>query len=292
MTTDEALQTWWYYSIEFESGRFTPGLGFDSVALVRKLLAGVAVEGETCLDIGSMDGLVSFLMARRGGRVWSWDRIDHVAKWDWLQSVNPQAFPKPGVRIGPSLRGLAGGLSGLELPRVAIFAGVLYHVFDPLASLLYARSCLQDGGLMIVETAARVSSEPARLTFNDRGRFYQDPGAGNYWLPSPDALDAMLRIARLQTIERAFFPQHDNVVRLANVCRAVGHDIGDDWELQRNASENHRLTVGEFLDWRRTTAPDDSEPVLYTPQIGGSRAYQMPEEERRRLSVLRLADLI
>ena len=51
---DETLNQWWYYSIEIEPGRFTPGQNFNSVSVVRDLLRGVDVAGRRCLDIGSM----------------------------------------------------------------------------------------------------------------------------------------------------------------------------------------------------------------------------------------------
>ena len=289
--TNDMLTCWWYYSLEVQPGVFTPGQNFDSVSLVRKLLAGVAVEGEMCLDIGCMDGMVSFLMARRGGVVTAWDRIDHSEKFGWLKSQNAEAFPlrfhwnvQPLRRLAKSSK-----ICSSQGYRVVIFAGVLYHVLDPLASLLYARACCQDGGIVIVETAAVGMSRTVpgcALHFNADGYLYPAPGSANYWLPSLECLGQMLRIARLEVLGSAWFAQSGGVVRVAYACRAVDHDIGSDWDLQRNVSENHRLTVGEFIDWQTTRS--DCEPVAYVPQNVG----ELSGEDRKRLSVLRLGDLV
>jgi len=69
------LEQQWYHSIELAPGVFTRGWGFENIILTRLLLWSCPAEAAVCLDIGAMEGLVSFLLERRGAaRVISYDR--------------------------------------------------------------------------------------------------------------------------------------------------------------------------------------------------------------------------
>lgn len=280
MTNEEALKLWWYYSLEVTPGVFTPGFGFDSAALVRKLLSGVELRGEPFLDLCSMDGMVSYIAARRCAEVTAWDRIDHGDKFAWLYQNNPRAFPDIRFVLG---NGLSTASIGLPPYRAVVFAGLLYHVLDPVASLLNARRMLQDGGVMIVETAA-VARPGHAMWFNEGGQFYPAPESANYWLPTKQCLVSMLRMARLEVLDTAWFKQHGDVIRMAFACRAVDHDSFG-WAGQQAASENGRMTIAEFIDW--SAVKSDRAPVGYAPQNAG----ELSIAERKRLSVLRLSDI-
>src|SRR5882724_5665125 len=65
----------WYYSMEMEPGKLTPGQSFSNVGLTRTLLQRAELNGHDCLDIGTMEGLIPVLMQRRGARsVTAYDR--------------------------------------------------------------------------------------------------------------------------------------------------------------------------------------------------------------------------
>jgi hypothetical protein len=71
----------WYYSVEVFPGLVARGSFPDDLVMLPRLLARHAdVAGHTCLDIGSMEGLLPVLLARRGAaRVVATDAIAHCA---------------------------------------------------------------------------------------------------------------------------------------------------------------------------------------------------------------------
>ena len=70
---------WWYYSVELMPGLITRGQYPDSFPMLpRILLRNCDLHGTTCLDLGSMEGLVPVLMYRQGAKaVLATDAIDH-----------------------------------------------------------------------------------------------------------------------------------------------------------------------------------------------------------------------
>ena len=70
---------WWYYSVELLPGLITKGQYPDSFPLLpRILLRNCDLRGATCLDLGSMEGLMPVVMCRKGANeVLATDAIDH-----------------------------------------------------------------------------------------------------------------------------------------------------------------------------------------------------------------------
>src|SRR5262249_7414959 len=70
---------WWYYSVELQPGVVTKGQYPDDFPLLpRILMRNCDLHGATCLDLGSMEGLIPVLMHRgRAARVIATDAIDH-----------------------------------------------------------------------------------------------------------------------------------------------------------------------------------------------------------------------
>ena len=73
------LTGWWYYSVELLPGLITKGQYPDSFPLLpRILLRNCDLHGTTCLDLGSMEGLMPVVMCRQGANeVLATDAIDH-----------------------------------------------------------------------------------------------------------------------------------------------------------------------------------------------------------------------
>lgn len=273
--TEEALRaqkpfSWpWYYTIELAPGARTKGEGFTNVALTRELLRRTEVRGRSCIDIGTMECLVTSLLCRRGaGKVVGYDRPEWIkGKVDLVRTALGLDFE---WIAGMNLRGLPGALKerGHRAFDIAVFSGVLYHMFDPLAGLAIARGLVRDGGLMIIETAVVLNGDWA-MSFNARGRFWMST---NYWLPSVACLDEMFRFLRLEPIDCVYLratprlPQAPPVGRLAVVCRALGKfapEPGDTW---LEPDVGRARDYEEFLDWKSLAS--DRAPVAYD----GSRA--------------------
>ena len=66
----------WYYSVEVCPGVYTKGLGFNNIALTKRMLDNIDLQGAMALDIGAMEGAMSAMMAKRGARVLAADAID------------------------------------------------------------------------------------------------------------------------------------------------------------------------------------------------------------------------
>jgi len=83
-TAEELAKTdlftgWWYYSVELMPGLVTKGQYPDSFPMLpRIVLRNCDLRGTSCLDLGSMEGLVPVLMCRQGAKtVLATDAIDH-----------------------------------------------------------------------------------------------------------------------------------------------------------------------------------------------------------------------
>jgi 2-polyprenyl-3-methyl-5-hydroxy-6-metoxy-1,4-benzoquinol methylase len=278
---DATLNQWWYYSIEIEPGRFTPGQNFNSVSVVRDLLRGMDVAGRRCLDIGSMEGMSSVLMSRRGGSVVAYDRYDCSDKIELVKACTGADFP--------FITGHAfSDLPQLEKPfDVVVFAGMLYHMFDPMSGLFTARNMVRNGGLILVETAA-IDAPGYAMQFNAGGRFYPQPEQSNYWFPTPAMLEYQCRMARLELLDVAWLPQWPtpvgNLVRLGLVCRAVSGVTTDDMWLHRQDQQDQPAMVEvarnyrEVVNWDRVDIAGDVVP------------YLRPDSRRERTDLLSLKD--
>ncbi|WP_159713131.1 class I SAM-dependent methyltransferase [Geminicoccus flavidas] len=256
------LERRWYYSIEHAPGEWTAGMNYSPTAMTRKALSAVDVAGRSCVDIGSMDGLIPVLLARRGaGRVVSYDRLDFGQKMAFLQEKLGVAFE---YHAGLSLKQFRDQHMASTPLDVVVFSGVLYHMFDPLGGLLTARSMVRDGGILIIETGATVSEENAAY-FNGAARFYD---GDNFWLPSLVNLDYLLRFARLAPLEVFYLKQTARtdknvpICRVCVACRAVGKPPAapdDNW-----IHLPQHVDFAELIDWKVTAGAAGPE-VPYTP---------------------------
>jgi len=280
-TRNETLNQWWYYSIEIEPGRFTPGQNFNSISVVRDLLRGIDVAGRRCLDIGSMEGLSSVLMCRRGGRVTTYDRYDCTDKINLVKACTGADFT------------FITGAAFSELPRlqppadVVVFGGMLYHMFDPMSGLFTARNMVRNGGIILIETAA-IDAPGFSMHFNASGRFYPQPEQSNYWFPTPAMLEYQCRMARLELLDVAWLPQWDTpvgpLVRLGLVCRAVPHIKTDDLWLHRQDQQAHPSMVEVARNYREVVSWDRVDIA------GDEVGYTRPESRRGRTDLLSLRD--
>ena len=255
----------WYYSIELTPGQLTQGNNFPSVALTRWILRSVPVEGLSCVDIGAMDGLISVLLARRRAKVTAYDRDDRRSNILAVKEAYGVVFD---YRSGCSLAEFCDRRRSdrAEPFDVAVFSGVLYHMYDPLGGLARVRGLVRNGGIAVIETSAVISDDVA-MYFNDSGRFYSGT---NYFQASLKCLDSMLRFSRLKPLDCVFFNQHKDtvshlqIVRICVPCLAVEAGLGletDGW-----INKPRDLDWQEFLDWEHVST--DKLPLAYEPTNG------------------------
>lgn len=252
----------WYHHLELTPGLFTATEGHANVILTRTLLRGCEVRDRSCLDIGAMDGMMSWLMERRGARhVTAYDRRSRLdeqySNGDRFRFVHKIFNSKVDLIWNVPLRDLPQAAAPSD---VVVFSGVLYHMFDPMSGLATARGLVRNGGLMVIETAAILDNSMS-MYFNADGRFH--PWM-DYWFVSLDCCDYLLRYFHLRVLDCCHlycFESHGkHLIRLGLVCRAVPGYLGgkeDPWmKLQDTGLIDPDFN--ECLDWPRveSDAPD------------------------------------
>ncbi len=270
----------WYYGIELRPGVRTGGRRRGSLSLVRHQINNMDVLGQRCLDIGTQEGVVSTVLAQAGARkVVAYDRLNLSDRISLVQQAYGVDFD---YFHSCQLSDLPGQLEGTGHSPfdIVIFAGVLYHMIDPLSGMALARSFLRNNGLMLLETSVAVSDEMV-LQVNAGGRFYQ---GSNYFQMSLAALDYFLRMLRLQVIDCRHIStaaaleneKKEGVCRVSVVCRAVDDILGsedDTW--LRNGSRAWLETDFEAVSLYFDRLKSDQPPVAYS--TGGLRYHNEAE---------------
>lgn len=252
----DLLRTWWYYSVELLPGVVARGQYPDDLPnLPRLMVRRCDLRGMSCLDLGSVEGLIPALMKRGGAsEVLATDAIDHC--WDKLEAVQHYY----GVRfdyksVGP-MYGLDKKLRGRGFDLVHC-SGLLYHVFSPLMVLCGVRPLVKRGGLMIVSTNV-VVEDGYTMEFNNGGRLQEE--RNTFWYISVKLLDYLLRYMRLAPLDSLYIPhasvQTDFRVTfdkpsgyLSVLCRATDDVVaadGDEWMREATRSWEYPW----LTDWK------------------------------------------
>jgi 2-polyprenyl-3-methyl-5-hydroxy-6-metoxy-1,4-benzoquinol methylase len=264
----------WYYSAELLPGVITVGqFAPEMPMLPRLLLRHCDVAGMSCLDIGTMEGLVPTLLAKRHAReVLAVDHSSHaLGRLAAVKHYHGVEFEYRNVglmyRLHEQLRG------GYDLVNLS---GFLYHVFSPLGVLAAIRPLVKRGGLVVVSTNVTLDPDYV-MDFNAEGRMQAE--ANTFWYPSARLLDYMLRYMRLTPVDCAFYPHSElgggftfdkPSGYVSVVCRAVDDADRDDWmrDSTRTSWEYHGLS-----DWRRAEA----QPRSTIRYMGGNAALDLAE---------------
>jgi SAM-dependent methyltransferase len=154
-----------------------------------------SLDGLKVLDIGCWTGGTSLLLCAMGAQVVA---IEEVKKYVECLEYLKQAFAIE--RLEPRHLSLyectAPDLQ--DAFDLVLFAGVLYHVTDPILALRITFNCLRDGGRCLLETAVIDSPEPV-LAYVGPQMFAPGGSAGqmnrtgrNWFFPSTAALARMM----------------------------------------------------------------------------------------------------
>jgi 2-polyprenyl-3-methyl-5-hydroxy-6-metoxy-1,4-benzoquinol methylase len=155
----------------------------------------MSLEGKRILDIGCWTGGTSLLLCAMGAQVVA---VEEVKKYAEVVHFLKTAFEISNLEIlHQSLFDLTGSHFQDAFDYV-LFAGVLYHLTDPVLALRICFNCLKDGGTCLLETLAIDSDQPILR--------YEGPsitGGGsqedlsrsgwNWFVPSQVTLEQMLK---------------------------------------------------------------------------------------------------
>jgi SAM-dependent methyltransferase len=247
-SNEELELTPWYYSVEMEPGKLTPGQEFSNVALTRILLQRADLTGKDCLDIGTMEGVIPVLMKRRGASgVVAYDRPSALTAR--IEAVKNRFGVDFTFVSGVPLAGLPARLDYRTFD-VVVMSGLLYHLFSPLSGLATARGLLRNGGLMILETTAVIDDTPA-MHLNTNFRFLGEA----YFLPTLASLDYLVRFLRMEIIDCAYVESHRidglRTARVAITCRAIDHPSEPSNDDFLQGTFHTEMDIAEQLDWKR-----------------------------------------
>jgi len=293
---ENVLKKGWYYSIEYEKGKFTPGGFPNNICLTREALRRTDVMGKRVLDIGTMEGLMSVLAARQGAsKIVSTDRYAWSDKIDFVKSKYDVSFHYLGGVEFPELQELCLKSLGLGRFDVVLFSGILYHMYNFMDGFALVRSLVKTGGVVIIETLGMITDDYDAM-FNAEG-FVQKGDPHNYFSPSIKLVDYLARYFGLKPIDVMWLPggatcedKTRNFGRFCLVCRVEEKpiEIGNDPFIGRRRYEEDESgnfkdsgkpfdKQDDYLIYKKYPLDETKTSVNYTPRIEHSEFLKFPE---------------
>lgn len=189
----------WYHAIQFAEGVVSPGRFASHIPPnytlfpVFKFLEHIDLTGIDCIDIGTTDGLASFIIKSEGASlVVATDRGDRDEFRFSREALNldVEYFPATTLDGGDLLRKLQASGQPTKYDLV-VLSGVIYHSYDPLLVMMHARKLLKHNGLFIVESVIASGEEDAMFMNWEIDNPVREPNS--YFLPTLKALGGLLR---------------------------------------------------------------------------------------------------
>lgn len=271
LAPSDLFNRWWYYTVELMPGLIAKGQYPDDFPLLpRLMLRNCDLKGASCLDLGSMEGLIPTLMCRSGASsVLATDAVDHchekMAAIKHYYDVEFD-FHQVGLMYDLTRKLKARGTASFDVINVS---GLLYHVFSPLMVLAGVRPLLKKNGLMIVSTNV-VFDNSFTMHFNDGGRLQEE--ANTFWYVSVNALDYMLRYMKLAPIDCVYLPHQD----IKSPVRYMTDVESGYFSVVCRASDDVLPTKDDT--WMRKASLDSWE---YKDLVDTAHANQQPRSEVR-----------
>ncbi len=199
MQRDLSMRFHWGHDHDFGEFKLAGRMRDRHIALLTQFMdefdaLPLDLTGLRVLDIGCWTGGTSLLLHAMGAEVYA---IEEVRKYADCAGYLADAFGLERLQVE--------NLSLYDLGRddlqdrfdIVLFAGVLYHVTDPVIALRHTFNVLKDGGTCLVETAAipalRQSLEYEGPTlFAERDAKGKSRGGWNWFVPSTRTLARMM----------------------------------------------------------------------------------------------------
>jgi 2-polyprenyl-3-methyl-5-hydroxy-6-metoxy-1,4-benzoquinol methylase len=189
---DKSIRFYWPYTHDFGDFKVGPPNKYRPSRLIARFMEHFGVPardltGKTVLDIGCYLGGPALLLAAMGAKVVA---IEEVAKYvDCLKYIR-DAFDLENLE--PRRLSLY-DLTADEFQDafdIVLFAGVLYHLSDPVLGMRITFDALKPGGTVLLETGA-MRSEERVIEYAGREQQSGTNGA-NWFFPSPVVVTGMM----------------------------------------------------------------------------------------------------
>jgi len=269
-------RTYWYHKMELAPGLVTPGFALEPIwDQVRKVRDRIDYKGRAILDIASFDGMFAFEAERRGAeRVIATDCLYKsfenflFCREVFSSSITPYYNVSPYNlcdRLDVYFDERYANETDDRRFDVVQHLGLLYHLRDPMLSLMQARSVLKPGGALLIETDFIMDREESVMVFN--GLPHIARVRDNYsvwWAPSKMCLFEMLE-ASLFEVDKESYSEIFFDVPARPEGRVVGAGSA------RKDTSNYR--IGRAAVIARALPLDKADPKLAAELL---RTYRNP----------------
>jgi tRNA (mo5U34)-methyltransferase len=176
----------WVHRIELGDGYVTEGLWGDGNPEIERAMADIDFTGKLVLDIGCWDGRYAFEAEQRGAsQVYATDLVSQRDFSDAPTFEIARAARRSTVEYRPDLSVYDVETLGIRDFDVVIFAGVYYHLKDPLLAFAALHRVMRPGGTLLIEGGISEDSGCfARFYYREA---YCDDHS-NWWIPTVECL--------------------------------------------------------------------------------------------------------
>lgn len=265
---DALLSDKWFHAIRFDENRSTNGR-FPSSRPANYTLFGaleylrhIDVAGRDCVDLGTMDGLIAFALSeRRAASVLATD----MAPRKTFEAGRAFLGYDIDYRHPATIDSLASELSGKKVDLL-VCCGILYHVFEPLASLVQCRESLRTNGLMIMETQYAYAEPGPVIAYSPADRVGGSIHANTFFRPSFSALVAMVETAGFEVVST--ISTNARITILARAARPSEIKASTPMVGKVLRTYANYANYGERVDYRALEACEEVSAITHTVRAG------------------------
>jgi tRNA (mo5U34)-methyltransferase len=209
-------RTYWYHKIELLPNLITPGFDleplWDNLRMVR---ASIDYNRKRVLDIAAFDGMFTFEAEKLGASSVIATDCMYKSFENFLfcrEVLKSNALPYFNVspynlteRLDVYFQEHYDEAKEDRRFDIVQHLGLLYHLRDPMLSLLQARSVLKPDGILLIETDVILENDEPVMVFN--GLPHNARIRDNYsvwWAPTKSCLFEMLKASLFEVVEETY----------------------------------------------------------------------------------------
>jgi tRNA (mo5U34)-methyltransferase len=247
----------WFHGIYFGSARTLGRASPPNWSLYGglRMLEHIDLNGCRVLDVGTMDGLISFIAEDEGAlEVHATDLYDRPSFLFARDALESDVQYHPRTSVEDLVDHFGRGYFDL-----VVMGGLMYHLVSPFRSLLIARALLRNSGLLLLETVTAHGDEPT-MVFNPAAVLVDE--YTTYFVPTESCVVEMMRFCLLDVISigSVVLPTFSRTSYLARALTPETATYSTD--LMRRAQERARRStddrVLDELSFARLVDYDDS----------------------------------